>query len=233
MHIHYFQHVPFETPGMIADWAESRGYEFSGTHFYQPHATLPEIGQVDRLIIMGGPMNIYEEAGFPWLRDEKQLIKKALDRHMPILGICLGAQLLADSLGARVYPGREKEIGWFPVTIHAEQENPFRVLPDQLNVLHWHGDTFSLPEGAERTASNQVTTNQAFVFRKNVIGLQFHLEVAEDNVVMLIHHSQDELVPGPYIQTEKELLGEQKTIDANRRLLFQFLDAWCDDAECE
>ncbi len=226
MHIHYFQHVPFETPGMIADWAERRGHVMTGTHFYKPDAALPEIGQIDRLMIMGGPMNIYEDAAFPWLRDEKQFIKNTLDRHIPILGICLGAQLLADSLGARVYPGREKEIGWFPVTIHAAQESPFRVLPDQLNVLHWHSDTFALPEGARRTASSKVTVNQAFVFRQNVIGLQFHLEVADANVRRLIRHSQDELVPGPHIQTEAELLGKQETIDKNRRLLFQFLDAW-------
>lgn len=233
MQVHYFQHVPFETPGMIAGWAESRGHILTGTHFYVPDAALPEIGQIDRLIIMGGPMNIYEEARYPWLKEEKQFIKKALDRHIPILGICLGAQLLADSLGAKVYPGRDKEIGWFPVTISAEQETPFRVLPEQLDVLHWHGDTFSLPEGARRTASSKVTANQAFVFRKNVIGLQFHLEVADDNIRRLIRHSQDELVAGPFIQTEKELLGKQEIIDKNRRLLFQFLDAWSAAADRE
>lgn len=233
MHIHYFQHVPFETPGMIAGWAESRGYVLTGTHFYKPDAALPEISQADRLIIMGGPMNIYEEARYPWLKKEKQFIKKALDRHIPILGICLGAQLLADSLGAKVYPGRDKEIGWFPITITADQEAPFRVLPEQLSVLHWHGDTFTLPEEAQRTASSKVTVNQAFVFRKNVIGLQFHLEVAEDNIHQLIRHSQDELVPGPYIQMEEELLGKQETIDENRCLLFQFLDAWSATADRE
>jgi GMP synthase - Glutamine amidotransferase domain len=226
MRIHYFQHVSFETPGMIADWAESRGHQLTGTHFYQPDAVSPEIRQIDRLIIMGGPMNIYEEQRYPWLRDEKQLIKRALTLRIPVLGICLGAQLLADCLGASVYPGREKEIGWFPVTITAAQENPFHVFPERLNVLHWHGDTFDLPEGAYRTAASKVTPNQAFVYRQRVMGVQFHLEVPEAAIRRLIDHSQEDLVPGPYVQTEKELLGRQTLIDENRRWLYRFLDAW-------
>lgn len=223
MHIHYFQHVPFESPGNIAAWAEENHHAISGTHFFEPYR-LPDIGKIDLLVIMGGPMNIYEQEKYPWLREEKKFIRNALDRGMPILGVCLGAQLLADCLGGKVHPGKEKEIGWFPLSFPANRKGPFRVFPDTLDVFHWHGDTFDLPEGAERMASSATCENQAFLYHDHAAGLQFHIEMAEENLRGVIEHSKNELTPGPFIQQAEEMIGRADKIEANKKLLFRFLD---------
>ncbi|WP_100488950.1 type 1 glutamine amidotransferase [Sporolactobacillus pectinivorans] len=226
MHIHYFQHVPFEQPGMIRDWAKARHHQMDGTLFYEKGFRVPDIDRIDMLVIMGGPMNVYEEDKYPWLSEEKKLIKEALNLEIPILGICLGSQLLADRLGAKIFPGRQKEIGWFPVSFKADAHSPFRTFPDRLDVLHWHGDTFDLPDGAARMASTAACPNQAFIFENRVIGLQFHLEMAEDNIESVIRHSQSEFVDGPYIQKPENITGRAEKINVNRILLFQFLDEW-------
>ncbi len=224
MRIYYFQHVPFEKPAMIGDWAAARHAEIDGTLFYQEGFALPDPEDVDMLIVMGGPMNIYEEARYPWLKTEKRFIQKILGRGTPVLGICLGAQLLANCLGAKVRPGKFQEVGWFPVEFAAKKPGPFRVFPDRLDVLHWHGDTFDLPVGATLCASSRACRNQAFLFGRQAIGLQFHVEMAEENIHQVAAHSES--VSGPFVQRADALFGRQNQIDRNRQLLFRFLDAW-------
>ncbi|WP_332239005.1 type 1 glutamine amidotransferase [Sporolactobacillus sp. KGMB 08714] len=223
MHIHYFQHVPFESPGNIAVWAAERHYSFIGTHFFESHK-LPDAENIDLLVIMGGPMNIYEEEKYPWLREEKKFIRDVLERGLPVLGICLGAQLLADCLDGKIYPGEEKEIGWFPVFFPENRKGPFRLFPGTLDVFHWHGDTFTLPEGAVRTASSAACRNQAFIYGDRAAGLQFHIEMNEETISRLIAQSQDEPEGGRFIQKKREMTGRPDKIERNKTLLFRFLD---------
>ncbi len=182
---------------------------------------MPAVADFDLLVIMGGPMSVNDESKHPWLVDEKRLVVAAMCAQRPILGICLGAQLIASALGARVYPGH-KEIGWFEVQriVDLMTPNALGSFPDRFTPLHWHGETFDLPSGARLLASSQGCRHQAFQMEDRVVGLQFHLEASPDSVEALIEHAGDEIVAGPSQQTPAQLrtaLGER--CDATRPLL--------------
>ena len=178
MRIHFLQHHPLESPGCISEWALSSHCTIAGTRVYQTDL-LPRVSEFDWLIMMGGPMGAHEDTEYPWLAKEKQLIERAIEKGKTVLGICLGAQLIADVLGARVYPNKEKEIGWFPIELtDGGRSSPVTwFLPRRLTVLHWHGDTFDLPEGAVHLAWSEACSNQAFTYNERVIGMQFHMEM--------------------------------------------------------
>lgn len=207
MKIHALYHVPFEQTGCIADWIDANGHQLTATRMYEQD-TLPNIATLDWLIVMGGPMSVCDETLYPWLVDEKRYIESAIHQGKVVLGICLGAQLIADVLGARVYPNEHKEIGWFPIewTEAARQSRLFDHMPSPMQVFHWHGDTFDLPKGALHLASSAVCHNQAFVYDNRVIGLQFHIEMKQDNIAAIIDNCGDELVDAPYIQSAEEML---------------------------
>ncbi|MGA3117641.1 MAG: type 1 glutamine amidotransferase [Syntrophobacteraceae bacterium] len=212
MRLHYIQHVPFEGPANIQGWAESQGWQISGTHLYRLEK-LPGTDDLDWLVIMGGPMNIYEEKEYPWLAAEKRFIEKAIEKDKIVLGICLGAQLIADVLGARVVRNRYKEIGWFPVSLRPEglASVPFQGFPDEFQALHWHGDTFSLPAGAAMLAESEACPAQAFSSNGGrVLALQFHLESSIDSIRALIQNCSDELVDGEYIQSADAILEKRE-----------------------
>ena len=149
-------------------------------------------------------MSVNDEGELDWLRPEKQLVREAVARGIPVLGVCLGAQLIASALGAPVYPGTAREIGWFPVHGVPDVAPAFQLPPEHV-AFHWHGETFDLPPGAVRLAGSAACENQAFQIGRHVIALQFHLETTPAGVDALIEHCRDELVPGPYVQTELEL----------------------------
>jgi GMP synthase-like glutamine amidotransferase len=139
MHAHFFQHVPFEGIGNIEPWLITKGYEITSTQFYIS-SQLPDYKKVDLLIIMGGPMSVNDEDKFPWLVAEKQFIRNCVEGGKPVLGICLGSQLIANALGAKVYRNREREIGWFAVQgTEPPNVTTFR-FPATFEVFHWHGD---------------------------------------------------------------------------------------------
>lgn len=211
MHAHYFQHVPFEGLGSIEHWLQQRRARIGVTRFYTGDA-LPNPAKVDFLIVMGGPMSVNDEDEYPWLMLEKQFIRDFIASGKPVLGICLGAQLIAGALGAAIYPGEQKEIGWWPIQ-RAENlpDNAF-AFPDNMTVFHWHGETFDLPENAVRLASSPACANQAFQLGENVIGLQFHLETTPASADDIVEHCRDELLKAPYVQTEEEILA----MDAER-----------------
>ena len=211
MRIHYLQHVPFEGLGNIENWALSKGHQISDTQLYN-NVPLPEPEEFDWLIAIGGPMNIYEEDRFPWLAREKTFIKDAIDSGKIVLGVCLGAQLIADALGARVHKNQHPEIGWFDVrlTDAASKSRVFRRLPERFIAFHWHGDTFDLPPGATWIAESDACRNQAFEYGGRVIGLQFPLDTTLESIQRLVAHCGDELVEGEYVQSEGGMLADPR-----------------------
>lgn len=211
MRIHYLQHVPFEGLGSMEQVLLDSGHAITSTRLYESDA-VPKTAQFDWLIVMGGPMGVYDEAKYPWLSDEKQFIKKTIEGNKIVLGICLGAQLIAEVLGASVYPNAEKEIGWFPVErIEASQASQLgRAFPQAVEAFHWHGDTFDLPAGAVHLARSSVCENQAFIYRDRVLALQFHLETTKQSASALIKHCAEELVEAPYIQSAQAMLSSNE-----------------------
>ena len=205
MHAHYLQHVSFEGLGSIETWLLEAGYEISCTRLYQGDS-LPSADRFDLLIVMGGPMSVNDEFDYPWLAEEKRFIRNAIDRGCPVLGICLGAQLIASALGARVYANPLKEIGWHPIQRVEPDEHAGVRFPPFLEVFHWHGETFDLPAGAVHLARSKGCENQAYAYRNNVVGLQFHLETTPESARKLVIHCRDELIPDRYVQDEEAIL---------------------------
>jgi GMP synthase-like glutamine amidotransferase len=203
--VHVLQHVPFEGLGSIAGWLDAQGARVTWTRFFH-EAILPPLGEVDLLIAMGGPMSVNEEVVWPWLRAEKQFVRETITRGVAVLGVCLGAQLIASALGARVRPNPVKEIGWFPIEA-IQAARGCAPLPHTCNVFHWHGETFDLPHGAVRLARSAGCVNQAFQLGRNVVGVQFHLESTPATDRALVHHCAADLVPGPYVQSSQQLLA--------------------------
>ena len=226
MRLHFIQHVPFEGIGNIQGWADNQGWKISGTRIYAGEK-LPAPDEFDWLVVMGGPMNIYEEREYPWLATEKEFIKRAIEKDKIVIGICLGAQLIADLLGGPVVRNRCKEIGWFPVTLRPEGGDslPFRGFPGQFPALHWHGDTFLPPPGAKMLAESEACSAQAFSFNgERVLGLQFHMESSVESVRALVDNCSDELVDGEYIQSSEEIMGKRENFSAihdSMRLLLE------------
>ncbi len=202
------QHVSFEGPGSILNWAKNNGHT---TSIITPDDDdpLPPVDDFDMLVIMGGPMNIYEEEKYPWLPEEKNFIKEAIFKDKKVLGICLGAQLIADVLGADIYKGT-KEIGWFE--IYKDKDNFSDILdefPDVMPAFHWHGDTFNIPYGAKRLFSSEATLNQGFIFGDKVVGLQFHWEITPEGLKKLIKNSFADIDGSQYVQSEKEMFEKE------------------------
>ena len=203
MKVHVLQHVPFEGLGSIESWLVERGAKIGTTRFFEV-PLLPHVANLGLIIALGGPMSVNDEADLPWLKAEKRFISEAIHAGKPVLGICLGAQLIASALGARVYPGQHKEIGWFDIESTSNRPDLFQ-FPKTAKVFHWHGETLDLPPGAFRLARSKGCENQAFQVGPKVMGLQFHLETTPESADSLIVHCGNELVDGPFIQSEEEL----------------------------
>lgn len=236
LHIHYLhfmirfhclQHVSFETPGNIETWAKQKGHSFSFTHFFE-EIKLPEQKDFDAFIIMGGPMSVHDEKEFPWLKKEKEFIKDSIHQQKKILGICLGAQLIADVLGVKVYNNKEKEIGFIPIkfTEAAFQNDLFKDFNPEEIVFHWHGETFDFPEGAIHLACSEACKNQAYSIGNNILSLQFHLEVTPEIVKDMLEHEGHELINAPYTHSAEKILSELKYLERNKEILFGLLDGF-------
>ncbi|RKT43328.1 type 1 glutamine amidotransferase [Thiocapsa rosea] len=227
MRVQVLQHVPFEDIGAMAPWLASRGVTPAYTRFYGD-GLLPPVAGLDLVIVMGGPMSVNDKAQLPWLRAEKQFLREAIAHGVRVLGVCLGAQLIADALGARVYPNVEKEIGWFPIFGGSEDAAPGEAccrFPAESRVFHWHGETFDLPPGAVRLARSAACENQAFRIGRQVVGLQFHLETTPESAAAILDHCRDELVPAPWIQSEAAIRGVDAAVYAEaNRLMGTILD---------
>lgn len=225
MRIHYLQHVSFENPGSILTWANQNGHVISNTKLFEEEE-LPNQVDFDWLIIMGGPMNIYEEDKYPWLVAEKLFIKESIALNKIVIGLCLGAQLIADVIGGKVTQSLNKEIGWFPVQFSKEVKSSplFSFFPKESIVFEWHGDTFSfLPKEAKCIAKNRSCKHQAFLYRNRVFGLQFHLENTLSIIESLVKNCKEDMTDGAYVQTPTELLAHPEYIEQDNKWMNEFL----------
>lgn len=223
--IHVFQHVPFETPGCILNWAMDLGYPVEYTRFYQGEG-IPSPDSMDWLVIMGGPMSVHDTGLYPWLTGEKMAIAAAISAGKTVIGICLGSQLIADVLGCAVRKNREREIGWHRVFRIEDSTGGdlFDAVPDGAEVFHWHGETFDIPPGAVHGVSSDCCRNQAFLCGERVLGLQFHLEVTPHLLHEMIDNCRGELVPSEYVQDEERILAGARHIRESNSIMYTILD---------
>ncbi len=226
MRIWCLQHFEREGPALIQEWAETRGHDFRVVERFR-NEELPKLELNDGLVLLGGPMSVNDEGDFPWIRPELAAIAHHAQNGGRIFGVCLGAQLIAKSFGAMVYPAKTLEIGWFPIRFAGNNEYPYE-LPKSLTVLHWHGETFDLPYGVRRLASSSVCRNQAFTIGSRVIGLQFHLEANQAFLEELLKSYFPQTSPKySFVQDGKQIFEElSKYQEQTREFLFSLLDWW-------
>ena len=226
MKIHYLQHVPFEDLGMMAPLFMAGGHKLTNTQFFKSY-TLPSVNDFDCLVVMGGPMGVDDESSYPWLYEEKKIIEAAVKHKKIILGICLGAQLIAQVMGANVHKNKYREIGWFDIERKKAISDTLLadVFPLQARVFHWHGDTFDIPKGAVHIAKSEACENQAFVLDNHIVGFQFHLESTPQTVKNLILNCKDEIDGSKYVQSETRILSKKNDFSHINNIMHSVLDS--------
>lgn len=221
--VHALFHVPFEGLGSIRAWLHQRGCSLKQSSLHDGE-DLPSLDDFDWLIVMGGPMSVHDEAEYDWLVPEKQLIRQALEADKGLIGICLGAQLIAEALGASV-EACEPEIGWLTLSGTPEgQDHPLGKLFDGASVLHWHGEAFSMPEGAQRLAATDFTPNQAFIYGDHVLALQFHLEVTYEDAQRMCRESHPGRQENGWIQSPETILADTHRFPMTNSMMREVLD---------
>ena len=226
MRVHWLQHVPFEGLGSIEPWLAARRADVTATRLFEPGARLPGPSTVDWVIAMGGPMSVNDEAELPWLVAEKRFIADAIAAGKTVLGICLGAQLIASALGAVVRRNPEREIGWLAVTPTAAAAGSALapLAGTEAEVFHWHGETFDLPPGATLLAASAACAHQAFAVGQRVLGLQFHLETTPESARALVEHCAGDLAPARWVQPATAILGDAERFRRINVLMSAVLD---------
>jgi len=189
------QHVRCETPGTISDALAEKEISVVSVRAFEGETVPAGLEGYGGLVVMGGPMGVYEQDRYPFLRDEIQLIREALQKNLPVLGVCLGSQLLAAAAGAPVKPGRKKEIGWYRIALTPESQSDalWTGIEPSFTAFHWHGDIFELPAGAVPLASSDRTHHQSFRFGASAYAILFHMEVSGDMIREMVETFRDEL----------------------------------------
>jgi GMP synthase-like glutamine amidotransferase len=220
MNIHFLQHVPFENLGILENWVNTPGNKVTSTRLYED-TKLPFVELFDVLIILGGPMSVHDEDRYRWLIAEKLLIKKAIEKGKKVIGICLGAQLIAEAMGGSVSLNNQTEIGWFPVELSAEALNHpcFQGFTPTLNAFHWHGEYFSIPEKALAIGKSEACPQQGFIWSNQVLAFQFHLEITTQGIQGLIHNCPEDLNDGTFVQNSGQLLRLDLIEEAHANIL--------------
>lgn len=227
MRIHCLLHSALGGDIHLPEWAARRGHSWVET-LVPETGGLPRPDDADCLVVLGGPMSAWQERRYPWLTAEKRTIESFLDAGRPVLGICLGAQMLADILGARTYRGALPEVGWHRVRATRESRaHPLAsLLPEEIETFLWHGDSFDIPNGALRIARSDAFENQGFLWG-SVMALQFHLEVRPDWVRRLVERDADQLVETGFVQSRSRVLGQRDEVyRENNALMDKLLDRW-------
>lgn len=208
MKIHYIIHASFEMPGAIEEWVKQKKYRSTETHVYKGEK-LPQIWEFDFLIIMGGPQSPLELDKYPYMRDEIALAQQAIANKKAVLGICLGAQIIAEALGVETQRSPNKEIGAYPIELTAEGlvDPLFKKFPQKFDVMHWHNDMPGIPAGARLLAKSEGCPQQAFAYGDRVYGLQFHMEINYALAKEMIEHCPNDLQPNRFVYSANELLA--------------------------
>ncbi len=228
--IHCLHHLKNETLGNIGTWITQKGYTFTKT-LLSEEPLFPDPEEFDLLLIMGGTMSVYQEDEYSWLQPEKEFVRRTIEAGKPILGSCFGAQMIAEVLGGKVTKNRFKEIGWHTVrSVEGKNLNdsisselPPCMFPE-FTAFMWHGDMFEIPAGALRLFESEACPNQGFIYNGNVLGLQFHPEADRQWIRNLIKDSGHELAEGKYVQSEKEICGQQSFFGGSKGLAFSLMD---------
>ncbi|MFE5321321.1 type 1 glutamine amidotransferase [Paenibacillus sp. NPDC056579] len=222
MRLLLLKHFDFDDPFCIASWAAEKGYDI--TVMSPPDGfRAPSLDTFELLVILGGPMSAYHDAEHPWLTEEKSFIRQAVEEGKKVLGICLGAQMLSEALGGRVYRSEHKEIGWHPVKRLRIEHPLFSGVPEQFYSFHWHGDCFDIPEGAVSLAYSDACRVQAFAYGEQVLGLQFHLETTASCMTTMLDRWHDELADTPFIQKAEQMVGQAYRTEHSFTILKQIL----------
>ncbi|MDP3788983.1 MAG: type 1 glutamine amidotransferase [Candidatus Omnitrophota bacterium] len=224
------KHVAIEGPGTLGEFFEDVRKKVKTVELWKGEKLPASFTDVEAVLILGGPMNVYEEDKFPFLKEEDVFLKNALRQDIPVLGICLGAQLLAKATGARVTKAEQEEIGWYNVNLTESgiDDRLFGGAGRQLRVFQWHGDTFEIPKGAKLLASSPICRNQAFRIGKYSYGLQFHVEVTEE----IIKRWEDEYFDsrGASLKIQRDTMtgeharSKEKFIRQARQIYLNFLN---------
>jgi GMP synthase-like glutamine amidotransferase len=219
------QHVPWEGPAWLGQWLYQQGYGFERYALFR-HESFPAPEDFDLLIVLGGPMGVYQIKDYSWLQEEKDGLARVLESQKPVLGICLGAQLLAEALGASVYKNPVTEVGWWRVHFPSDERPAFlSQWPEEQTVFHWHSDAFTLPEGATRIGWSEGCDPQGFAWGERVVGLQFHLECTPEAMVNMLNNGGDMLQQqGPFVQSAEQIRAGHAYAVANHTLLKQLMN---------
>ena len=216
--VHYFQHIAGEGFGSCYQFLKQHNAKITATEFFALPVdrsleieALPQVEDVDLLIIMGGAMSVNDEVNFPWLKIEKRWLRRYLSMGKPAIGSCLGGQLIANALGAAVSRSEKQELGWTGVRkVNYVPAECFE-LPAEFNVMQWHSETFEIPKGAIHLAENDVCRNQMYQIGKNVLGFQFHPEITPEALNLFLENEEElDHFPGQHMQTQQQLKKTSK-----------------------
>lgn len=205
MRVCILQHVPFEEPGNILCWLKDKNAQVDYCRVFA-NDPLPAIEMYDLFLLLGGSMSANDERHYPWLTAEKAYLRTLVAADKAVVGICLGAQLIAEAMGGRVYNNHTNEIGWFDIHLNPNESNLLG-LPERMKVFHWHGETMELPQGARLLASSEQCANQVFLLKDRVLGSLCHFEATAESVNSTLMHCFDELAGdlGAYIQDARTI----------------------------
>lgn len=225
LNIHCYQHTKYEGPSIIQKWADLNGHNLNKTNF-RINDSIPNTDLFDVLIVLGGPMSINDESKYPWLKNEKKSIDRCLNEGKKVIGICLGAQLLANVLGSEIYRCETPEIGWHKIYFSENKQNYefLNFFPQYLITFHWHSETFDLPKSCSQIAYSDACENQIFTYGDIAIGFQCHLEQNEYSIGRMLEKSALTIQKDKYVNSNEEILANIHLANQSNKLFFDFLD---------